>query len=310
MRDDAQMRATAEAVFGSAARGDADGISDRDILIVDDDPAVLQARSRVLEAEGWSVASHTFRKLNALSHMGALFVQHLKLECRVLVDRDGRLTDLLASFRPRTDYAAELQENARLASLAATVPEGPRGTLLAADILYVTVRNFGVLSLAERGIHAYAYTAIGTGLETERLIAPGGARAIASLRFLKCLYRAGESGSGGSTRRAVEDALVVLPRRFFPADFHSVPARDVLAMPAPCEPAAPYHVLRDLELRLLALQAIGGGDAVDGDIARLSKWIANPRAYASIAGRVAPAIRASMADALRPESHTRLGFLG
>ena len=65
--------AKAEAVFGSASRGDNDALSDRDILIVDTDIHLLNRRQAALEASGWSVASYTFAKLNALVRKGALF---------------------------------------------------------------------------------------------------------------------------------------------------------------------------------------------------------------------------------------------
>lgn len=289
-----QQAASAEAVFGSTARGDTDAMSDRDILIVDDSLEVLRTRARVLEADGWSVASYTYAKLNALARRGALFIQHLKLESSILVDQDGRLGEVLAAFRPRADYSAEIRDNAKLASLIAAVPEGGRGTLLAADIMYVSVRNFGVLSLAERGIHAYAFDVVASALEAEQLIGPGGARSIAALRFLKCLYRAGEVERGQSAYKAVKDALAVLPPRHFPAKFGTVPCQEIIAAPSLVEPASPYLVLRDLERRLLALKEMGNADGADADLARLSHWIANPRAYAGVANGLAPKLRASM----------------
>ncbi len=299
----AAISASSEAVFGSAARGDADAMSDRDILIIDSDPVVLRTRARVLEADGWSVASYTFAKLEALARKGALFLQHLKLESRIVVDREDRLAKLLAAFQPHSDYSDELGENARLAALAAIVPEGNRGTLLAADILYVAVRNFGVLSLAERGVHAYSFEAIGAALEENGLIAPRGARAIAALRFLKVLYRSGHAESGDSARRAVEEALAVLPNSFFPSSLHYATSREIVEMPAPCETAASYLVLRDLERRLVALQTIG---CVRDDLALLSRWIVNPRAYASMADRLAPRVRVAMLKSLPALGETRL----
>src|SRR3546814_11774741 len=113
----------------------------------------------------------------ALAALGSLFVQHLKLEAQVTRDVSGRLTKLLADFSPRADYSAEIADNAALSALAGTVPIGPRGVLLAADILYVGVRNHGVLSLAERGVPVYAFDAVTAGLAAEGLIAHGGAPA-------------------------------------------------------------------------------------------------------------------------------------
>lgn len=286
--------ASAEAVFGSAARGDVDAMSDRDILIVDDDVAVLRERARALTKTGWSVASYTFAKLNALSQRGALFIQHIKLESSILIDRDGRLGQALAAFEPRPTYTGEIRDNGLLASLAGCTPIGPRGTLLAADILYVTVRNFGVLSLAERGIHVFAYDAVIDALESHGLIAPGGARALAALRFLKCLYRSGEAGNGNHALAAVEQALAVLPNMHFPAALRVVPAGVILTASGPPQAAPAYLQLRDLERRFVALQGLERTAALDEKLRILSRWIENPRAYASLSSRLAPLIRKVM----------------
>lgn len=286
--------ASAEALFGSTARGDADAHSDRDFLIVDDDPKVLALRSAELEAQGASVASYTFAKLMSLATHGALFVQHLKLEARICRDADGRLAKLLADFLPKTTYSQEINDNATFTALAGSVPAGNRGVLFAADILYVGVRNFGVLTLAERGIHVYGYDAVTAGLESEGLVASGGARALSSLRFLKCLYRKGEFVCGDTIHDTVEAALEVLPAAFFPKCIKIFdPLWFITAPPAPDKFA--YLVLRDLERRLVALQALGLDPELDAELAQLARWIANPRAYASITHSLAPDVQATIA---------------
>ena len=287
--------ASAEALFGSAARGDTDALSDRDVLIVDDDVKALAARTAELETQGVSVASYTFAKLMALAAHGALFVQHLKLEAHITKDADGRLTKLLADFSPRTDYSADIADNVMLSALAGTVPTGARGVLLAADILYVGVRNHGVLSLAERGIHVYGFDSVTAALETEGLVAPGGARALGALRFLKSLYRSGEASRGDAVNAAVESALSVLPPAFFPSRIRALDPRRIIDAPPPTGNGA-YLVLRDLERRLVALQALGHDPDLDADLARLARWIANPRAYASISHRLAPRVHAAIAQ--------------
>lgn len=287
--------ASAEALFGSAARGDADALSDRDVLIVDDDVEALSARSEELESQGASVASYTFAKLMALAACGALFVQHLKLEAQVTRDVGGRLTKLLADFSPRSDYSAEIADNAALSALAGTVPTGARGVLLAADILYVSVRNHGVLSLAERGLHVYGFDAVIAGLEAEGIIASGGARSLSALRFLKCLYRSGEPGRDDAVQNTVENALSALPAAFFPKRIRPLDPRRIVSAPRPASSTA-YLVLRDLERRLVALQALGYDPAVHADLAALARWISNPRAYATISHRLAPRLHATIAQ--------------
>lgn len=291
--------ASSEALFGSAARGDSDAMSDRDIMIVDDDVLLLRDRSRTLTSAGWSVASYTFAKLNALSQRGALFIQHIKLESDILVDRDGRLARILADFEPHLSYSEEIRENALLASLAGCTSVGSRGALLAADILYVTIRNFGVLSLAERGIHVFAYNAVIDMLESHRLIAPGGARALAALRFLKCLYRGGEVGTAHHALAAIEQAFAVLPEAYFPSTLRVVPAEFILTTSAPPRTASAYLQLRDLERRFVALCELDQSLALHEKLRTLSQWIENPRAYASLSSRLAPVIRQIMVGHLK-----------
>jgi hypothetical protein len=181
--------------------------------------------------------------------------------------------------------------------------------LLAADILYVGVRNHGVLSLAERGLHAYAFDAVTAGLEEMGLVAAGGARALGALRFAKCLYRNGEVSRGDAARDVVEAALAVLPQTFFPASVRALDPRRIIAAPAPAGCSA-YVVLRDLERRYVALQALGHDHAADEDLARLKRWIANPRAYASISGRLAPSLQGLVTRLARGGLNSRRAVAG
>jgi predicted nucleotidyltransferase len=286
-----KAHAASEAIFGSASRGDVDALSDRDILIIDNDVKLLQRRSIELAEAGWSVASYTFAKFDALCACGALFVQHIKLESKIITDRGRALSRRLAAFEPRVSYAREITDNSTLAGLAGVVPVGARGTLFAADILYVTVRNFGVLSLAERGIHVYSFSAVLSALESEGLVGSGSARALAALRFLKCLYRSGETGDALRARSAVVDALEALPVGHFPKQMRSVCPGEMMLTPEPAPSMPAYFQLRDLERRFVALQALDKTHVLDNDLRALSRWIENPRAYASISSRLAPDLR-------------------
>lgn len=288
-----QTPASSEAVFGSAVRGDVDTLSDRDILILDDDVRVLRRRSAELEAAGWSVASYTFGKFNAISERGALFIQHLKLESEILVDRNRRLAHTLQTFKPLNSYTQEIQDNCVLASLAGCVPRGPRGVLFAADVLYVTVRNFGILSLAERGVHTYAFGSVVRALEAEGLVAPGGASALAALRFLKCLYRSGEGG-GSNAQSTVQAALKSLPTDYFPNEMRIWSVEEILNADAPFNNLPAYFQPRDMERRLVAFQSLMLPQAASIELAQLSRWIENPRAYASLSSRLAPKLRDTM----------------
>ena len=301
MRDwpTSKRHAASEAVFGSASRGETDQLSDRDILIIDNDVQLLRHRAVELAEAGWSVASYTFAKFDALCAMGALFVQHIKLESTIITDRNDALTRRLTVFQPRTSYSKELSDNANLAALAGIVPVGTRGTLLAADILYVTVRNFGILSLAERNIHVYSFNSVLSELESAGLVGPGGARALAVLRFLKCLYRSGEAGNAVGIKSALLKVLESLPNKHFPQKILSVPPEQITLAAEPSPTTAAYFQLRDLERRLVALQALNKTQLVDAEFETLSRWIENPRAYASVSSRLAPDLRTKIRNLTR-----------
>lgn len=286
--------ASSEAIFGSSARGDTDQMSDRDILIVDEDVSVLRARSKVLKAAGWSVASYTFAKLDALAERGALFIQHLKLESTITIDRNERLRTRLERFEPRSDYASEIGDNDQLASLAGIMPDSPSAPLLSADILYVTVRNFGVLKLAERGIHVYSYDHVLRELERSGFISPGSSRHLSALRFLKCLYRSGEDAAASRAKILIADALRSLPSDHFPSRLKLVDPLSFLKAPCPPDSGPAYLQLRDLERRYLALKSIGLTPEQSLQFDRLSEWIKNPRAYSFVSGLLAPELRLDM----------------
>ena len=287
--------AASEAEFGSSARGDADALSDRDFLIVDDDVRILRERSAALRADGFSVASYTFSKLEHLSRVGALFVQHLRLEANVSVDRDGRLGRLLAAFRPKSSYTAEIMDNGALAELIARIPPGPVAEMWAADVLYVTMRNFGVLSLAERGRYVFAYDAILDALREEGFLDKEAVANLRQLRFIKSLYRGDATGSHGVVGLKVRSALAGLPRGYFPRVSSVVPAASVLSAPGPSESGSAYLLLRDLEKRLIAARLVGCDPDLDDGLVELVRWIRNPRAYANLAAGLAPKFRARLA---------------
>jgi len=284
--------ASAEAIFGSSARGDADLISDRDILIVDDDLSVLRRRANELKDSGWSVAPYTFRKLEALSRIGALFVQHLKLESDIQVDRAGRLAEVFASFSPKASYQSEISENARLAELVATHPDTPKGCLWAADVLYVAVRNFGILSLAEKNVFKFSYSEVVDALVDAGFIKGKLIRSeLLHLRLLKSLYRSGEVVAMSLARTSIARALDGLPDLHFPKKSIPVSPTRLLAISQNfSDDVSAYCCLRNLEKCFVAASSIRKEIHADRKLDLVTKWIENPRAYASLSKKAAPGI--------------------
>jgi hypothetical protein len=294
MKPGTSLRTASEAIFGSSARGEMDQLSDRDILIVDDDVKLLRKRAQVLKAEGWSVASYTFSKLEALASKRALFIQHLKLEAEVTADQNNRLARLFDSYHPKQRYDRELAANARLADLVSMLPAGSMSELWAADVLYVTVRNFGVLWLAGKQVYLFSFDRILDALCDANLINVDGATSLRQLRFMKCLYRTSEIAPRGRVLATIRQALVSLPDAGFPAGVSVVSPDEVLCSAAPPSNAPAYLILRDLEKRLLAARSLHGNKLHDARLKSLQRWIANPRAYANLAASMAADLRSTL----------------
>jgi Nucleotidyltransferase domain len=106
-------------VYGSAARGDADDLSDFDLLVVGDahEPAFLPPA--VLGARSLSVSRYEWDEIVAMVQYGSLFLHHVKQEGRPLVEGDPpRLRTLLASLPP---YRRAEQELASFTQVVADV---------------------------------------------------------------------------------------------------------------------------------------------------------------------------------------------
>lgn len=276
--------ASAEAVFGSTGRGDGDALSDRDILIVDTDIGLLRRRQAVLEDSGWSVASYTFEKLNALALNGALFIQHLKGESDIVRDATGQLRHILSIFRPKTSYHCELAQNARLADLIATWPDTARGALWAADVLYVATRNFGILQLAQKQRYLFSYPNVLEALAESGIISSSALPDLLMLRLAKSLYRSGRVLTVEAAGSIVQRAIEALPKPSFPMHSVALNPVEVLSQATALSGVDPaYHRLRNLERIYLSFLALKPTSAATRSLAALARWIEDPRAYASFA---------------------------
>ena len=280
---------SSEALFGSLSRGDHDALSDRDILLVDNDIRALRERERVLKADGYSVASYTYGKLDALSANGALFIQHLKEEAQIIRDESGRLSKTLSEFRPKTDYSEELRQNAILAQLARVYPKTSKGALWSADVFYVATRNFGILYLAQRGVYKFGYRSVLQGLLERRVIAEDAISELTQLRRAKTIYRSGELIPLNAATEIVDRAAATRPDPSFPGRAVGITPDDALHRSQVLSDRVPAYLrLRNLERAYIALAALVPSEAVLQQFATLIRWIENPRAYTVIAGTLEP----------------------
>lgn len=89
-------------LYGSHARGDADSLSDVDVLVVSDRAIDVHAiASVVCLPSRLSVARYAWREIEGMAEYGSLFLRHLQLEGRTLIEEiavRGRLEKLLATL--------------------------------------------------------------------------------------------------------------------------------------------------------------------------------------------------------------------
>ena len=185
-------QAASEAIFGSAARGTLDFLSDRDYLVVDDCPYLRFDRRVTLERQGWSVAPFSWSRLKSLVAKRALFVQHLKQEALIVCDRHDRLKHELSLFTPKPSYAVEIAETASLITATTANINSKIERAWASDVLAVAVRNLAILSLAEQGQYLFDYDDVVSFHAKLNGIGTGESQILKNLRRYKAFFRTGD----------------------------------------------------------------------------------------------------------------------
>ena len=178
-------------VFGSTARQSTDCLSDRDVLVIASDRACRDQYVANWRRRGWSVASYTPMRLLKMIDAGSLFIQHLRTEGIILEDANGWLARQLAAARPKQSYFFDGQRSVFLALPLERLDEGAMVSerLIAADLAYVAVRNFGICHLADRERLSFDYNEIVGHLATDFALNKEEARLLEKLRKGKVAYR-------------------------------------------------------------------------------------------------------------------------
>ena len=180
------------AIFGSAARGDNDVYSDRDLLIVSDDESALLEMKSKYDSVGWSSTAYSWNRLQRAADQGSLFVQHLKQESKILSDPSDRLAHLLAQYSTKASYQHEWNGSASLlGNLMQHLPRCDTGPMWTLDVLSVGFRSLAVASLADHGIYAFSNSGIIDGLIRIGAVSKEDSPQLNVLRRYKSLYRQG-----------------------------------------------------------------------------------------------------------------------
>ena len=124
---------TAIWMYGSSARGDMDNLSDLDVLAIG--PIESSVEDKVRRVTGSvrvpEISNYSWQEIKEMAAYGSLFLQHLRLEGRPLLEDemcDGRLGRMLQALGPYTRAAKDL-------SAFRTVVRDVEGSLTIGDLV-------------------------------------------------------------------------------------------------------------------------------------------------------------------------------
>jgi hypothetical protein len=202
-------RIDAVALYGSQVRGDRDRFSDRDLLLVSDDPSALSEAKTLMSKNGFSSACYSWKKLRFLTNRKALFVQHLKQESQIIIDKENKLHSLLASYRPASNYFKQIEGARDLVSLTDCFPHTRYGIGWALDVLAVGFRNLSILSLANEGKYVFSFSGILSELRKMKMIDSEEAVSLLALREYKSHFRTKAYSLLPSKERVIEIKKII-----------------------------------------------------------------------------------------------------
>lgn len=263
-------------IFGSTARNSTDQHSDRDVLVAAGNKSRRDELVECWTRRGWSVASYTPSRLQRMIAVGSLFVQHLKLEGRIVEDKFGWLRDTLKDATPRKSYANDAMSSVALVKPIERFEPSTQLSeqLISADLAYVAARNFGICHLADRNQLSFDYAQIVGRLSDDFGLSSAERELLTSLRVAKSCYRGGVGCSG--VLGTVKDLSIVLSKFF---------VNQPLASISPCSPvrrlAGGYSTIRDFEASIVARY---GRTPTETEIRSMGlddvwRWVKRPRDY-------------------------------
>lgn len=263
-----------ECVFGSAARGTEDALSDKDVLIVADDQNRMRQLVRKWEDTGWSIAAYSPSRLLALTRKGSLFVQHIKREGIIITDNGGWLANLLNDATPKQSYKEDFRLSSQMLKPLERLDFGYWSQLMAADLGFVYIRNAGIYKFAEVGVYEFGYDRIVNGLADAVGLTPAEVKILEQLRALKVAYRLRDKSLVELIDRS---ALLDICAKVAQCNVTLKISEDAPIRLFPIR----YATLRDFEARMIMQFDVGTLDRgeLNEELSSLWKMVTTPREY-------------------------------
>ena len=263
-------------IFGSVARSSTDSMSDRDVLIVTDDPQCRMQLEKEWSSKGWSAALYTPNRFISVIKSGSLFAQHIKNEGIIISDEGGWLKAVLQGAAMKPSYLKDARDSVYLAMPI----ERFRNDLMildhpiVADLAYVSVRNFGVNHLADKGHLIFDYAKIVERIADDHALSASEVDLLMSLRAGKSSYRS--RNTSVKLPGAVGELKLVLGKLFPHKKLGLIDAAATVR-----DLPSGYMRLRELEASVVSRL---GASPTQCDLDRLGldqtwKWVVSPQCY-------------------------------
>ena len=185
------VKGVSACVFGSSARLSQDTLSDKDILLCSKQLSTLYPLVTELKKDGWSVATYSHKRLRHMLNSRSLFMQHLKLEGKIIWDSENWLEEELEKFTPKSCYQKEIIASFDLIRPLERLMRPTQFAQIAGDLGYVFIRNFAINHLASSGIYLFDYRSALEELQVLQGFSSKCLQRLIDLREVKHTYRAG-----------------------------------------------------------------------------------------------------------------------
>lgn len=263
-------------IFGSVARASTDSLSDRDVLVICDDSqrtAQLAAEWREMH---WSVSAYTSSRFLRMVDAGSLFVQHLKHEGIILADENGWLSGCLQRAKPKSSYLDDAISSVFLARPIERFEADAQleNNLIAADLGYVSIRNFGICYLADKGRLTFDYSKIISNISKDFNLDGKETRLLESLRLGKVAYR--KRFDGFRLKGSIGQLRSVLSKYFV-----STPLGQIELNQPTRFLGGGYTMLRDFEASIVSQlgRCPSKSELEVQGLSEVWRWVRNPRSY-------------------------------
>ncbi len=174
-------------IHGSIVRSKIDEYSDRDCVIISNEPIENIGLYHKLKDRNWSCSIYSTNKFSHLTKTKSLFVKHLKDESVVIFDKENFFGNLIQSYTPKDNYKDELDENFEILKHFLTIPKLPDYKFFL-DVFYVVFRN-ALIFIQNPTTVNFSYQECIQMLHLQNKISKEELDELSSLRVCKYLYR-------------------------------------------------------------------------------------------------------------------------